>query len=227
MSLGSKSLSPSSLLTRMWKDSQTEESAESKCFILLSQERARARFQDIPALRGRGCEFLSGNGVVAGQDVPVGKQSVIFGCRVQCSVFVAWYFLFPKFPEPLHLQGASSNFLVLRIKVHKVIWFSHALWGPANSGKEGLKRGLLSYYSPHIKRAKGRGVDLFPLLARGILPHIWNFFLQDLSFLSLNLFMQSFIFISRWLMHVYFVLWVAIQCQLWPLSFSRSTVVSL
>ena len=65
---------------------------------------------------------------------------------VQGPVPVVCYGLFSKFLEPLHLQGASSNFRVLRIKVHKTIRVSHALWGPASSGKEGLKKELLSYY---------------------------------------------------------------------------------
>ena len=51
-----------------------------------------------------------------------------------------WHVHFCKFSEPLHLQGASSNFLVLRIKTHKT------RVSQANSGKEGLKMGLLSYY---------------------------------------------------------------------------------
>ena len=57
--------------------------------------------------------------------------------------------LFCKFPEPLHHQGASSSFLVLRIRAHETnshITISRALWGPASSGKEGLRKWLLSYY---------------------------------------------------------------------------------
>ena len=46
---------------------------------------------------------------------------------------------------PLCFEGTPSNFLVLRIKVHKTIRVSHALWGPASSRKEGPKNGLLSY----------------------------------------------------------------------------------
>ena len=61
---------------------------------------------------------------------------------MQGPVTVVWYVLFCKFPEPLHLQGASSNFLVLRIKAHKPIRVSHAMWGPDSSGKEGLKGGF-------------------------------------------------------------------------------------
>ena len=41
-------------------------------------------------------------------------------------VLVVWYVLFYKFPELLSLQGASSNFLALRIKAHKTIKVSHA-----------------------------------------------------------------------------------------------------
>ena len=46
-------------------------------------------------------------------------------------VLVVWCVLFLKFPEPLRLQGACGNFLVLRIKVCKTIRVRHALWGPA------------------------------------------------------------------------------------------------
>ena len=73
----------------------------------------------------------------------------LFRCylRVQgLVVIVVWYVLFYKFQEPQCLQGASSNFLVLRIRAHKTIRVSHALWHPANSGKEGLRKWLLSYY---------------------------------------------------------------------------------
>ena len=59
---------------------------------------------------------------------------------------VVWYVLFCKFSEPMSPQGASSNFLVLRIKAYKTIRVNHALWGPASSGKEGLRKWLLSYY---------------------------------------------------------------------------------
>ena len=55
-------------------------------------------------------------------------------------VVVVWYVLFHKFPDPLSLQDASSNFLVLRIEAHKITRVSHALWGP-----EGLRKWLLSY----------------------------------------------------------------------------------
>ena len=69
--------------------------------------------------------------------------------------FVTWSVLSGKFLDPLRLQGASRNFLVLRIKAasrnflvlrikaHKTIRVSHAFWGPASSGKEGLRKGLL------------------------------------------------------------------------------------
>ena len=59
-------------------------------------------------------------------------------------VLVVWCVLFLKFPEPLRLQGASGNFLVLRIKVCKTVRVV-MLYGVQPSGKEGLKRGLLSY----------------------------------------------------------------------------------
>ena len=70
--------------------------------------------------------------------------NVIFGCRIR-PVVVVWYVLFHKFLEPLNLQGTSNNVLVLRIKAHKTIRVSHALWGLASSGKEGLRKWLLSY----------------------------------------------------------------------------------
>ena len=48
-----------------------------------------------------------------------------------------------QFPEPLRRQGASSSSLVLRRKAPKTI--SHALWGPASFGKDGLRKWLLSH----------------------------------------------------------------------------------
>ena len=51
--------------------------------------------------------------------------NVIFGCRAQSGhcglVDVVWCVLFRKFPELLCLQDASSNFLVLRTKAHKIL----------------------------------------------------------------------------------------------------------
>ena len=49
-------------------------------------------------------------------------------------VVVVWYVSFHEFPELLCLQGASSNFLALRIKAHEKRRVSHAggssqLWG--------------------------------------------------------------------------------------------------
>ena len=107
--------------------------------FLLSQGRKGQvqRNAPAPARRGRGCAFLSGHGA---------------GCRARrfssaAAVFVVvWCVLFCKFPEPLSLQGSSSNFLVLRIKAHKTIRVSHVLWGPVSSGKESLRKGLLSCY---------------------------------------------------------------------------------
>ena len=60
-------------------------------------------------------------------------------------VGVVWGVLFHKFPEPLHLQGASSHFPVLRIKAHKTIRVGQALWAPGSSGKQGLGKCLLPY----------------------------------------------------------------------------------
>ena len=67
----------------------------------------------------------------------------ISGCRVLSGR--VWCILFVGFLEPLRLQGASSHFLVLRIKAHKTTRVSPALWGPGSSGKEGVKRRLMSY----------------------------------------------------------------------------------
>ena len=52
------------------------------------------------------------------QEVSVGLQLVL---KVQGPVWVVvvWYILFHKFLESLHLQGASNNFLVLKIKALK------------------------------------------------------------------------------------------------------------
>ena len=47
--------------------------------------------------------------------------------------------LFHKFPEPLSLQGTSSNFLVLRIKAHKTIRVSHA-WGSSQFWERGPEK---------------------------------------------------------------------------------------
>ena len=78
------------------------------------------------------------------------KMSSRCHLRVQgpiVEVIEVWRVLFHKSPEPLSLQGDSSNFLILRIEAHKTIRVSHAFWGPTSSGKEGLERGLLSCYS--------------------------------------------------------------------------------
>ena len=72
---------------------------------------------------------------------------VIFGCRVlllRSGMF--WHVLFCGFPEPLSLQGSSSNFLVLRIKAHKTIrvspaWRSSQLW---ETGPEKVAFAVLS-----------------------------------------------------------------------------------
>ena len=100
-------------------------------------------WRNAPARRGKGFRLLSGNGVVVEQDVSFGLQLVLMlslgaGFGLGPLVLVVWYVLFLKFSEPLCLQGASSNFVVLRTKVHKTIRVSHALWGPTSSGKEGL-----------------------------------------------------------------------------------------
>ena len=112
-----------------------------KALFSLSQGKERSRCGEVPQHRvtGRLCSRMFQLGCK------------VFRChlRVQgllLSILVAWGVLFHKFPEALHLQGASSNFLVLRIKDHKTIRVNHALWGPASSGKEGLRKWLLSYY---------------------------------------------------------------------------------
>ena len=92
--------------------------------------------------------FLSGNGLVVEQGVSGGLVlaatcfDVIRGRRVQLLAYV----LSHGFPDPLRLQGTSSNFLVLRVKAHQTIRVSNASWGPASSRKVGLKNGLLSRY---------------------------------------------------------------------------------
>ena len=96
-----------------------------------------------PALRGRGCEFLSGNRVVVEQYVSVSLQLVSLlslGTGSGPVVVVVWY----VFCGLWSLSGASSNFLALKIKANKTIRFSCALWGTASSEKEGLRKWLLS-----------------------------------------------------------------------------------
>ena len=86
----------------------------------------------------------------AEQDVLVGLQQLLSLGAASGLVVVVWYVLFPCFINswsPLCLLGTSSNFLVLRIKAYKTIRVSPALWRPASSGKEGLRKWLLSYYS--------------------------------------------------------------------------------
>ena len=132
----------------------TKRSAESKGFILLFQERERARCREMHQHQhqhwGVGAASLLGNGVFVDQDVSVWPQLVSMlslGAGSDCPVLVVSFVLFCKFPEPLCLQGISSNFLVLRIKAYKTIRVSHALWGPSSSRKESLRKWLLSYYS--------------------------------------------------------------------------------
>ena len=90
--------------------------------MLLSQGRERAPCGDVP-LRGWGLQLLLGTEVVLEPDVGL-QFDVIFGSGGP----EVWSVLLSKFPEPLHLQGASSNFLVWRIKAHKTIRVSHASW---------------------------------------------------------------------------------------------------
>ena len=96
------------------------------------------------ALRGGGFGLLWRNWEAVGQDVSVGRKLVSM-LSLGAGSTVAWYVLFHKFLQPLRLQGASNNFLVLRIKAHKTIRVSPALWGPASSGKEVLTKWLSSY----------------------------------------------------------------------------------
>lgn len=58
-------------------------------------------------------------------------------------------------PESLCLQGTSGNFLVPRIEDHKTIRVS-VLGSLTNSRKEGLRKGLLSYY---YRNSKERGTN--------------------------------------------------------------------
>ena len=78
-----------------------------------------------PALRGQGCEFILGSGVAVEQDVSVGLLPFYLWLQGPV-VVVVWNVRFCGFLEPLHLQGASSNFLVLRIKAYYTIRVSHA-----------------------------------------------------------------------------------------------------
>ena len=61
--------------------------------------------------------------MVVEQDVSVGLQLVSMLPLGAGSgpVVVVWHVFLCKFPGPLHLQGASRNFLVLSIKAHKTI----------------------------------------------------------------------------------------------------------
>ena len=94
-------------------------------------------------LRGWGLQLLLGTEVVLEPDVGL-QFDVIF----ESGGPEVWSVLLSKFPEPLHLQGASSNFPGLRVKAHKTSKVSLAFWAPASSGEEGLPRWLLSYYKP-------------------------------------------------------------------------------
>ena len=121
-----------------------------KILFLLPQGRESAqcgRCAPAQARRGGGFGLLAGNEAVVKQDVSVMLQlvSILSLGAGSGPILVVCYVLFCKFPKPLSLQGASSNFLVLRIKAHKTIKVCCALWGPASSGKEGLRKGLLCY----------------------------------------------------------------------------------
>ena len=64
------------------------------------------------------------------QDVSAGLQLVLMvslGAGSSLLVAVVSYVVFCGIPEPLYLQGTSTNFLVLKIKTHKTIRISHAL----------------------------------------------------------------------------------------------------
>ena len=102
--------------------------------------------------------------MVVEQDVSIRLQHVLMlslgvGLSLQSgmSCFISSW-------EPLCFEGTPSNFLVLRIKVHKTIRVSHALWGSASTGKDILKRGFCPINT--IINTKQRVVVL-----KSILPH--------------------------------------------------------
>ena len=101
-------------------------------------------WREIPVLRGGGFELLSSSrgGCRTGRCSWSCIGCSLFHCYlwVQGLVVEVCPVLFRTFSEPLHLQGASSNFLVLRIKAHKTS--QSCFRGPGCSGKEGLKRGF-------------------------------------------------------------------------------------
>ena len=75
------------------------------------------------------------------QDVSVGLQLVLMLSLGAGSRWWLWSGL--SVPRASAPSGAASSFLVLRVKAHKPIRFSHALLGPANSGERGPEKGAL------------------------------------------------------------------------------------
>ena len=106
-----------------------------KVLFLLSQGKERVRCRDMHQPQGVRTEsFYLVMGWLQSRIFQFGGS--LFGCYLWAQGLVArvWYVLFYKFPEPLHLQGASSNLLnllALRIKVHKTTRVSYSLWGPS------------------------------------------------------------------------------------------------
>ena len=89
---------------------------------------------------GLGLWAFIGNGVAVEQDVSVRLQLVsMLSLRAGSHVLVVCYVLFHKFLEPLHLQGASSNFLVLRIKTNRTVRANHA-WGSSQLWERELEK---------------------------------------------------------------------------------------
>ena len=130
-------------VTPVVKEFTKRESAGSKVFIHSPREETGLAWRDTPATTCKGFELLLGNwgGCGAGCFSWSCIGYSLFWCylRLQCPGIAVWHTWSSKFSEPLCLQGASRNFLALRIEPHKT------RVGQASSGKEGLKWGLLFY----------------------------------------------------------------------------------
>ena len=150
------------LVTWAVKESQREESAESKGFIFTFPREGKGScggmHQHQPWGVGWGCELLLGDGggcragcfswSCVGRSVfrcHLWVLGAVVGCGLGCPV--SWV------PQSLCLQGASSNFLVLRIKAYKknqgqsCLMGSSQLWerGPENVTFEcGLEKNHLN-----------------------------------------------------------------------------------
>ena len=94
-----------------------------KVLFLLYQEKEKARCGEVHQPWGMGLWAFIGEWGVVRQDVSAGLQllSMLSLGAGPSLVIVVWCVLFRKFPELLCLQDASSNFLVLRTKAHKIL----------------------------------------------------------------------------------------------------------